>query len=284
MAKVGLIQMTSGPDPEVNLNSIEAELNILQQQQVAWAIVPENALVFGCKSDYRKFAERLNNGPIQAQLAQLAKQYQMWLVVGSFPIQDGDEIKTTCLVFSACGSLHADYDKLHLFDVDVADAHHNYRESDTFLAGNRVVVAQTPFANIGLSICYDVRFPSLFNALRQQGAQVIVVPAAFTKPTGQAHWQVLLRARAIETQCWIVAVGQTGIHPCGRETWGHSMVVDPWGNIVASLSETAGHLIVNIDTKLNEDIRTRMPVMQHQRFDCQLITRSEKNTSTDPKN
>ncbi|WP_413477504.1 carbon-nitrogen hydrolase family protein [Vibrio hibernica] len=273
MAKVGIIQMTSGSDPDVNLKTIETEIKHLYKQQVAWAVVPENALVFGSKEDYAKIAEPLNNGPIQAQLAQLAKQYQMWLVVGSFPIKDGNQVKATCLVFSSCGSLYADYDKLHLFDVDVSDAHQRYRESETFSAGNRVVVAQTPFANLGLSICYDLRFPALFSQLRQQGAQVIVVPAAFTKPTGQAHWEVLLRARAIETQCWIVAAGQTGVHPCGRETWGHSMVVDPWGNIVASLSETAGHLIANIDTKLNEDIRSRMPVIQHTRFDGHLITK-----------
>lgn len=270
MSKVALIQMTSGPDPEDNLAFVELQLQAMQEQHVDWVVLPENAIIFGCRQDYHQHAEVLGKGPLQSALAKLASDYSVWLVVGSFPIRAGDNVKTTCLVFSSKGQLQADYDKLHMFDVDVSDGHQRYRESETFLAGEEVVVTQTPFANLGLSICYDVRFPNLFQQLRNLGADVIVVPAAFTYVTGQAHWEVLLRSRAIETQCWIVAVGQTGIHPCGRQTWGHSMVIDPWGKVVASLPETAGYITVTIDTKINQNIRARMPVMQHARFVSQL--------------
>lgn len=273
MSKVALIQMTSGPDPQDNLVFVEQQLQAMQGQQVDWVVLPENAIILGERQDYHQHAEPLNQGPLQSMLAKLAADYQVWLVVGSFPIRVDDKVKTSCLVFSAEGKLQADYDKLHMFDVDVADGHQQYRESDTFLAGERVVVTQTPFATIGLSICYDVRFPALFQQLRSQGADVIVVPAAFTYVTGQAHWEPLLRSRAIETQCWIVAVGQTGTHPCGRQTWGHSMVIDPWGNVVESLPETAGYITVTIDTKINQDIRDRMPVMQHARFVSQLTSK-----------
>ncbi|MGO1189257.1 carbon-nitrogen hydrolase family protein [Vibrio casei] len=270
MSRVGLIQMTSGADPDANLIYIEQQLEVMQKKGIDWVILPENAIIFGQRTDYHRYSEELNQGRLQSELAQLAIRFNVWLIVGSFPVKCEGEVKTTCLVFSAQGELWADYDKLHMFDVEVSDSHQRYRESDTFLSGNRIVVADTPFAQLGLSICYDVRFPELFSQLRQLGADVITVPAAFTYVTGQAHWEVLLRARAIETQCWIVAVGQTGTHPCGRQTWGNSMVIDPWGRIIDSLSETAGHLIVTIDTNINHEIREKMPVVQHARFSSQL--------------
>ncbi|GLT15053.1 carbon-nitrogen hydrolase family protein [Vibrio algivorus] len=270
MSKVALIQMTSGSDPQGNLVFIEQQLQAMKGQQVDWVVLPENAIIFGHREDYHQHAEVLGKGALQSALAKLASDYGVWLVVGSFPVRIDNDVKTTCLVFSSEGVLQADYDKLHMFDVDVSDSHQRYRESETFLAGERVVVTPTPFANLGLSICYDLRFPELFQQLTRDGADVIVVPAAFTYVTGRAHWEPLLRARAIETQCWIVAVGQTGIHPCGRQTWGHSMVINPWGQIVECLSETAGYITVTIDIKINQDIRQRMPVMQHARFVRQL--------------
>ncbi len=154
--------------------------------------------------------------------------------------------------------------------LDVADAHKCYRESDIFTPGDRVVTAETPFGRLGLSICYDVRFPHLYSELRKQGAQIIVVPAAFTAVTGQAHWEALLRCRAIETQSWIVAVGQGGKHPCQRETWGHSMVVDPWGRVIAQLDQDPKSMVVEIDTSSCESIRQNMPIAQHSRFTNQF--------------
>ncbi len=273
MSKVGLIQMTSGPDPEVNLLFIEQQLQQMQSQpqhKADWAVLPENAIVFGSKQDYHQHAEPLGSGPLQTRLAQLAQQFQLYLLVGSFPVRCEQGVKTTSLLYSPQGELIADYDKLHMFDVDVDDGHKCYRESDTFVAGNRVVVVNTDLANIGLSICYDLRFPALFQQLRSQGADVITVPAAFTYVTGEAHWESLLRARAIETQCWVVAVGQVGTHPCGRQTWGHSMVIDPWGRVVGSLSETVGFITVTIDPKINQTIRAQMPIAKHARFDSIL--------------
>ncbi len=136
--------------------------------------------------------------------------------------------------------------------------------------------AETPFAKIGLSICYDVRFPQLYSELRRQGAQIITVPAAFTAVTGKAHWEVLLRSRAIETQCWVIAVGQGGHHPCGRETWGHSMVINPWGEVVASLEQPSGNLLVEVDLEQTESVRTTMPIAEHNRFRNQFIEKKSK--------
>ncbi len=270
MSKVGLIQMTSSADPQHNLNYIELQMGRLAQQGVDWVIVPENALVFGYREDYHRHAEPLNQGKWQTALAQLASRYQMWLLVGSFPIAQDDTVTTTSLLYSAQGQLVAHYSKLHMFDVNVEDGHRHYRESDTFHPGNALECVETPFGCVGLTICYDLRFPALFGQLRHFGADIIVVPAAFTTVTGEAHWQSLVRARAIETQCWILAVGQVGLHPCGRETWGHSMVVDPWGKVVASLTDQADNLVVDLDMSLLDKIRTNMPITQHSRFECHL--------------
>lgn len=266
MGCVGVIQMTSGPDPFENINWIEAQTESLVSQGAQWIVTPENAIVFGSRSDYHQYAESLGDGVIQQKLASIAKRYRIWLVIGSMPIQTKSGVTTTTLIFDDFGSIVAHYDKLHMFDVDVADGHQRYRESDTFTPGNRVVTAETPFAHLGLSICYDVRFPHLYSQLVREGAQVMLVPAAFTAVTGEAHWETLLRCRAIETQSWVVAVGQGGTHPCGRETWGHSMVIDPWGRIVKQLDQTASSMVVDIDLTVNEQVRRNMPIERHTRF------------------
>lgn len=267
MGRVGIIQMTSGPDPKINLAWIAQRAEELATQGVQWVVTPENALVFGSRADYHQYAEELGNGEIQKQLAAIAKNHRIWLIIGSMPIQTERGVTTTSLVFDDYGSLVAHYDKLHMFDVDVADGHKRYRESDTFTPGNKVVTVETPFAHLGLSICYDVRFPHLYSQLVRNGAQVMLVPAAFTAVTGAAHWETLLRSRAIETQSWVVAVGQAGVHPCGRETWGHSMVVDPWGRIITQLDQQTGTLVADIDLAVNEQVRQNMPIERHTRFD-----------------
>ncbi|MDA9557971.1 carbon-nitrogen hydrolase family protein, partial [Vibrio sp.] len=238
MTRVGLIQMTSEANPERNLTYISAEIDKLCTSGDAkpeWVILPENALIFGQHDDYHQHAELLRQGYYQTMLSNIASEYGIYLIVGSFPIRREKGITTTTLVFDTSGDLITTYDKLHMFDVDVSDSHKHYRESDTFLAGNSINVVTLPFANIGLSICYDLRFPALFQSLRDRQSDIIIVPAAFTAVTGKAHWEVLLRARAIETQNWIIAVNQTGTHPCGRQTWGHSMVVSPWGEVITHL-------------------------------------------------
>ncbi|GAK83465.1 predicted amidohydrolase / aliphatic amidase AmiE [Vibrio ponticus] len=270
MDRVGLIQMTSGPNPEENLAYIEQQVAALAEQGARWVITPENAIVFGSRSDYHHVAECLGSGSIQQRLAEMARRYQVWLLVGSMPIRRESGVTTTLLVFNSGGELVAHYDKLHMFDVDVADSHQRYRESETFTPGKEIVALETPFAHLGLTICYDVRFPQLYSELARRGANIIVVPAAFTAVTGQAHWQPLLTARAIETQSWIVAVNQTGVHQGGRQTWGHSMVVSPWGEVFASLDGAVGNLLVEIDLQAVAEIRATMPVMQHNRFDNRI--------------
>lgn len=271
MSKVGVVQMNSGAIPEENMKQLTLKLKGLQQQGAKLALTPENSIVFGQKEDYERYAEPLGKGDLQGALSDLAKRYQIWLVIGSFPIRNTDgSLSTTCLVFDDSGLLVEHYHKLHMFDVDIEDGHHSYRESDTFVPGNEVKVVDTPVGKLGLSVCYDVRFPQLYSELRRQGAEIIVVPAAFTKVTGYAHWDILLRSRAIETQCWVLAAGQWGSHGAGRETWGHSMIVDPWGNKVATQREGTGVIIADIDKSQLAMIRKKMPVAQHARLQCKL--------------
>ncbi|MDN3608278.1 carbon-nitrogen hydrolase family protein [Vibrio ostreicida] len=270
MKRVGLIQMTSGPEPHRNLAYLEQQVNLLAQEGVKLVVTPENCVVFGQKADYHQYAEPLGTGPIQHHLAQIASDSGVFLAVGSMPIRRDKAVSTTSLLIDPCGELLACYDKLHMFDVDVADNHQRYRESEVFQPGQKIVTVDTPVAHLGMTICYDVRFPQLYNELAQLGANVILVPAAFTKVTGQAHWEPLLRARAIETQSWVIAVNQTGTHQCGRETWGHSMVVSPWGEIIASLNSQPQNLVVDIDPERVKQLRKAMPVLNHNRFTNQL--------------
>ncbi|EOG7598469.1 carbon-nitrogen hydrolase family protein [Vibrio cholerae] len=271
MQRVGLVQMTSGSEMSLNLAYLKQEVAKLAQQGAQWIVTPENVLLLGHREQYHQQAESLDYGPVQHALASLAKEYGVWLLIGSMPIRRADGVTTSSLLWNAQGERVAVYDKLHMFDVDVADGHQRYRESETFTPGQQVVVTSTPFGALGLSICYDVRFPHLYAELRRQGAQILLVPAAFTAVTGQAHWEVLLRARAIETQCWVIAVGQTGHHPCGRETWGHSMVISPWGEVIANLGAEVQSKVVEFDLAALDSVRRAMPIIQHTRFTHQLI-------------
>lgn len=271
MQRVGLIQMTSGSEVSANLAYLQEQVALLAQQGAQWIVTPENALLLGNREQYHQQAEPLDNGSVQHTLSNLAKQHGVWLLIGSMPIRHANGVTTSSLLWNAQGERVAVYDKLHMFDVDVADGHQRYRESETFTPGQQVVVAETPFGQLGLSICYDVRFPHLYAELRRQGAQILLVPAAFTAVTGQAHWEVLLRARAIETQCWVIAVGQTGHHPCGRETWGHSMVISPWGEVIANLGPIVQSKVVEFDLTTLDSVRRAMPIEQHTRFTHQLI-------------
>ena len=275
MERIGLIQMTSSSDVNENLTYIEQQTTLLAKQGAKWVVTPENAVVFGNKEDYHNSAEELGDGPVQERISRLATEQQVWILIGSMPIlrtsAESQGVATTSILFNPQGQIVAHYDKLHMFDVDVADDHKRYRESETFTPGNNIVVAETPFAKLGLSICYDVRFPNLYAELRRLGAQILLVPAAFTAVTGKAHWEVLLRARAIENQCWVIAVGQGGHHACGRETWGHSMVISPWGEIIASLNQDAASLVVDIELEQIESVRAAMPISAHTRFHNQFI-------------
>ncbi len=213
MERIAIIQMTSSAEPAANLAAIQRGCEQAAKQGAKLVVTPENALLFADKQAYHQHAEVLGEGPLQRALAQLAKSQQITLVVGSMPIRSATGVTTTSLVFGPDGERLGHYSKLHMFDVDVADGHGSYRESDSFQPGNEICVVETPVGKLGLSICYDLRFPALYQALREQGAQIILVPAAFTAVTGEAHWEVLLRARAIETQTWVIAAGKVASTP-----------------------------------------------------------------------
>ena len=264
------IQLTSQADWQNNRQAIVAQLEQLPAERPCLVLLPENFACLGSVADYHAIAEPLAEGPIQQQLAQWAREYGIWLVAGSLPIRSADaaesRVHTSSLVYSDAGILQGHYHKLHLFDVDVADGHGSYRESARFVAGEAWQVVASPFGTLGLSICYDLRFPELYRQLRMAGAEILLVPAAFTRVTGQAHWLPLLRARAIENQCYVVAANQCGQHGGSRQTWGHSVIIDPWGQVLAEAAEIPGLIHSKLDRSHLEQIRLDMPVMRHARL------------------
>ncbi|WP_354624401.1 carbon-nitrogen hydrolase family protein [Psychromonas sp. MME2] len=278
------LQMVSVAEPEQNIATIERLLSDLEPIPNQLVLLPENALSFANKAAYLTLAEQIGEGVLQSQLACLAARYQCYLVCGSFPIRPEQSqpqqsgIYTTSLVFSPQGRLISHYHKIHLFDALVSDAKGLYKESDTFLAGQDLQLFDWKNGNksvkVGLAICYDLRFPSLFQALRDNGAEVILVPAAFTQPTGYAHWLPLLQARAIENQCYVVAANQGGTHPCGRQTYGHSMIISPWGKVLTECYSGDAFIVSEFEKKLIDEIRMAMPVSQHNRFITTLISES----------
>lgn len=277
MSNVSLIQLISCNRVDENLARIRDLLQQLQPQPKQWVLLPENAVIFGDKQDYLKHSETLGKGPIQTCLGKLAQEFDIYLVCGSLPIKSPElaRVYTSSLVFSPDGELLQHYHKLHLFDALVADGKGAYQESATFKPGNDIACVSTPELNVGLSICYDLRFPSLFLQLRMAGAQVIMVPAAFTYVTGQAHWLPLLQARAIETQCYIVAANQGGQHSFERQTWGHSCIIDPWGEVLGQLTTGEGVLSAPIDLAKLAQVRQRMPILEHQRIVGQRLNEKE---------
>ncbi len=271
--KAAVIQMVSGRDPSANLAAAARLLADAAKQGAQLAVLPENFAVFSA-ADVQVHAEQAGDehAPFQQFLAQQARQHGLWLVGGSIPLRadsdDGDaRIFSSCLVYAPDGSLRARYDKIHLFDVDVADAQGRYRESHHFRPGSRVVTVDTPFGRMGLAICYDLRFPELFRALAaEQGAEIFVLPSAFTRVTGAAHWEILLRARAIENGCFLLAAGQGGQHDARRETYGHSMMIDPWGEVLALHESGDGVAVATLSAARLADIRAKLPVLQHRRL------------------
>jgi predicted amidohydrolase len=278
-ANVALLQLCSGNNIRANLAQIEQQIKQLPSS-VKLVMTPENALLFAGTADYQQHAEREGEGPLQRAVVDLAKRYNVWLLIGSMPMysrHSPNRITTSSLLFDNTGKLQARYDKLHLFDVDIADNHGRYHESDIYQHGQEVTVVDTPVGRLGMTICYDLRFPSLYQSLRDQGADIISVPAAFTRVTGEAHWEILLRARAIENQCWLLAPAQVGRHSEDRSTWGHSMAVDPWGTVVVENADSVGLIKAKVDVSGLAEIRTRMPVAKHNRFKSVLINTLDKS-------
>ncbi|MFC3607845.1 carbon-nitrogen hydrolase family protein [Stutzerimonas tarimensis] len=268
---LAVIQMTTQAEVRTNLASARRLLERAAEQGAQLAVLPENFAAMG-HPDPRALgrAEALGEGAILPWLEATARELGLWIVAGTLPLPpDGrpDGKPRACsLLFDAEGHRVARYDKIHLFDVDVADNRGSYRESDDYAAGSALVVADTPVGRLGLSVCYDLRFPELYGALRQAGAELISAPSAFTRVTGTAHWQALIRARAIETQCYLLAAAQGGEHPGGRQTHGHSAIVDPWGRLLCEQAQGEGMLLASRDRAEQLAIRQRMPVSNHRRF------------------
>lgn len=262
------VQMTSGPDIEQNLDYVEGQLEHLKTSQADMVILPEMFALYGSKEQARLGAqEREFHGPVGKAVRGWAQMYGVWIVAGSIPAVDGDETKSKarCHVVNPAGELVTCYDKIHLFDANVSDKQGAYRESDEYSAGSQVVSFDSPWGRIGLAICYDLRFPELFRKLAEQGARLVVVPAAFTAVTGEAHWEVLCRARAIENGIFLAAVNQTGQHDARRQTWGHSMLVSPWGGST-DMSDTATSKVFTAQLSEVETARNQLPVHQHRRL------------------
>ena len=280
-ANVALLQLCSGENTRDNLAQIEQQIKQLNSG-IKLVMTPENALLFANAASYRHHAEQHNDGPLQQQIREMARHYGVWIQVGSMPMisrESPDLITTSSLLFDDQGELKARYDKIHMFDVDINDIHGRYRESDTYQPGEQLTVVDTPVGRLGMTVCYDLRFPGLLQALRAQGAEIISVPSAFTKMTGEAHWEILLRARAIENQCVILAAAQVGRHGATRRTWGHTMAVDAWGKILGQNPDAVAALKVKIETTGLNIIRNQMPVLQHNRFLPSPLPSSHKPSS-----
>ncbi|WP_404398323.1 carbon-nitrogen hydrolase family protein [Idiomarina loihiensis] len=262
------LQMSSRPDPQDNLAIVAKLLEQLPATRPQLVVLPEAFSCFGAGDRAQlAMAETYKDGEVQKQLAALAKKHEVYLVGGTLPIEAGERFSAASILFGPDGGILNRYDKIHLFDVDVADNTKEYRESKWTQPGSNVVTTATDFGVVGMAVCYDLRFPELFSALRQAGSQIIVLPSAFTQVTGKAHWHALVRARAIEQQVFIVAPGQVGEHANGRETFGHSIIVSPWGEILAEQELDEGVVSVSVDVADIEPIRKQMPVAQQNQFE-----------------
>lgn len=268
---LAVIQMVSQDDVLANLATARRLLEQAAADGARLAVLPENFAAMGRRDLARLGRDEVAGlGPILPWLKQTARDLRLWIVAGTLPLPPDDQpagkAHACSLLVDEHGERVARYDKLHLFDVDVADSRGRYRESDDYAFGARVVVTDTPVGRLGLTVCYDLRFPELYSALRSAGAELISAPSAFTAVTGAAHWQVLVRARAIETQCYLLAAGQGGTHPGGRETYGHSTIVDAWGQVLAEQPQGEAVLLASRDASEQAAIRQRMPVAGHRRF------------------
>lgn len=269
MVRVAAIQMNSGADVAANLALADRLLGDAAADGCTLAVLPENFALMPVRGrDKTPHAEPPGEGPIQDFLGDAAKRHSLWIVGGSIPIAspDAERVYGACPVVDADGNAVALYRKIHLFDVDLPGGRESYRESNSMYPGDEVVTADTPAGRIGLTICYDVRFPELYRRLVDDGAVLFTVPSAFTATTGAAHWHVLMRARAVENLAWVIAPGQFGSHPDKRETYGHSLIVDPWGRIVAESAGGNTHVVADVDPGLTRRLRSEFPALDNRRL------------------
>ena len=267
MSKFATIQMVSTDNLDANLAQAADLVREAAGQGAEFALLPE---YFPIMSDDETakvgIGETPGKGPIQDFLADQARSNRLWLMAGTFSLQSGEagRVYNTCLLYNPDGIRTHRYDKMHLFDVQVGDEEKEvYNESDTIVPGRDTVVAETPLGRIGMTVCYDLRFPELYRALSRQQAEVITVPSAFTYATGKRHWELFLRARAVENLCYVIASNQGGQNTETRRTWGHSMIIDPWGDILCSLEEGPGVACADIDLARVHELRQSFPALEH---------------------
>lgn len=270
--RVAAIQMCSTGNRDANLVRARALMEEAVDGGAELVSLPENFPFIGREGEQVRVAEDLDDGPSVQCLREFAVQHRVAIVGGSIPLKaaDASKVTNTCLVFGPDGELVARYDKMHLFDVSV-DEEHAFQESSYVEPGKRIVTASLLGRTVGLSICYDLRFPELYRAQALAGAEVLFVPSAFTVPTGKVHWETLLRARAIENQCYVVAPAQFGRHNARRASFGHTMIVDPWGQIVGQCQEKDTVLVCDVDFEFLKSVRNRLPSLEHARRSHQSV-------------
>ena len=276
--KVAAIQMASGPVVASNLNEAERLIEVAVNQGAKLVVLPEYFAIMGLKdTDKVLVREQKGQGPIQEFLSKIAKKHKVWLIGGSVPLESNqaNKVRNSCLVYNDKGIQVARYDKIHLFGLDLGDE--QYVEAKTIEAGDAVVVVDTPFGKIGLSICYDLRFPELYRAMGE--VDILVVPSAFTETTGKAHWESLVRTRAIENLCYMIAPAQGGYHLSGRETHGNSMIVDPWGIILDRLPRGSGVVLASINKQYQTSLRKSLPALTHRVIYCENKPHTANNSA-----
>ena len=269
MGIVAAIQMTSSHVVADNLAAAAGLLREAKELGCEIACLPENFSFIGLRdADKVQVAEVDGEGPVQSFLSKTARDLKMWILGGTIVIRgDGDgRVTNSSLLIDAAGKRVARYDKIHLFDVTIPGRDEQYRESTHVAAGREPVIADTPVGRLGLSVCYDMRFPELYRDLVAQGAEWLAMPAAFTVPTGRAHWETLLRARAIENLCYVVAPAQSGTHSSGRETYGDSLIVDYWGQVLSRLAKGTGVITADIDLAKEAETRARFPALDNRQL------------------
>ncbi len=260
--KVAAIQMASGSNVSGNLGEARRHIAKAAEQGAKLVVLPEFFAIMGM-TDQDKIAvsEKTGQGPIQTFLSETAREYGIWLVGGSIPLEAStpNKVMNSCLVFDERGEQVARYDKIHLFNLELGNE--NYQEANTIEPGTEVVVVDSPFGRIGLAVCYDLRFPELFRSMK--GVDIIVLPSAFTDTTGKMHWEVLVRARAIENLAYVIASAQGGYHVNGRETHGNSMIVDPWGRVLDRLPRGSGVVVADVNPSYQASLRKSLPALSH---------------------
>jgi deaminated glutathione amidase len=265
--KIALIQMRSGQHIAPNVDAALGQIEAAAGRGAQFIVTPEmTTLLERDRMRFRAEMQARDPAKVIAAFAAAARRHGVFLMIGSMPVAvNQDRFANRCFLFAPDGACVATYDKIHLFDVAV-DGNNTWTESALYAPGEDAILAETPFAKFGLSICYDLRFAALYRTLAQAGAQILTVPSAFTRPTGQAHWHALLKARAIETGCFVLAPAQGGVHEDGRETFGHSLVVDPWGSIIAEAAhDSPGCVLADLSLDQVDAARRRIPALQHDR-------------------